>query len=143
MDPLTAVATLAGTAIGLGTLATGVWQYRRKVHLEIFRVYADKYNAILTPEIYEIWLDAIRGERTHWGNLTPAMIMYLNLIWEELFLARDGAIPRRLWGVWLPEIKKVLSSEFAKVVLESCEFHFPPELTCGSALEHDGILVEH
>lgn len=142
MEPLTTVTTLAGTVVGLGTLATGVWQYRRKVHLEIFRVYADKYNAILTPEIYEIWLDAIRGERIHWGKLTPTMIMYLNLIWEELFLAYDGAIPRRLWRVWLPEIKHVLSSDFAKVVLESCDFHFPPELTSGSALAHDRILVE-
>ena len=49
MNKITIVTSMVGTVIGVGTLATGVWQYRRKIHLEIFRTYADRYNAIHFP----------------------------------------------------------------------------------------------
>ena len=133
MDEITTVTTVVGSAVAVATFANAVWQYRRKVHLEIFRTYADRYNAILTPSVYEKWLAALQGERDHWTELQPTMIQYLNLIWEEFFLSRDGVIPRRLWRLWVPEIKRVLSSEFARAVLEDYEFHFPHELTDSSA----------
>jgi len=37
-------------AFAATSVAVGVWQYRRTVHRDIFRVYADKYNSILKPE---------------------------------------------------------------------------------------------
>ena len=134
MDGITTATTVVGSAVAVATFANAVWQYRRKVHLEIFRTYADRYNAILTPDVYEKWLAALQGERDHWTELQPTMIQYLNLIWEEFFLSRDGVIPRRLWRLWVPEIKRVLSSEFARTVLEDYEFHFPHELTDSSAV---------
>lgn len=129
MEPLKTITAMIGTIVALATFANAAWQFRRKVHLEIFRKYADKYNEILTPAIYEKWLGAIQGDRSHWSELTPTMIMYLNLVWEERFLVADGAIPKRLWNLWLPEIERVISSEFARVVLENYDFHFPSELT--------------
>src|ERR1039458_4530515 len=111
MDRVIALTTIVGSLIAVATLVNAVWQYRRKVHLEIFRTYADRYNAILTPDIYEKWVGALRGDRDHWVELNPTMIRYLNLIWEEFFLSRDGLIPGRLWRLWSPEIRRVLSSE--------------------------------
>jgi hypothetical protein len=133
MDRITSITTIAGSAITVATFANAVWQYRRKVHLEIFRTYADRYNAVITSDIYGKWLAALKGNQDYWIDLTPTMINYLNLIWEEFFLLRDGVIHRRLWRLWLPEIRRVLSSEFAWTVLRTYDFHFPPELTCGSS----------
>lgn len=111
--------------IGMATLANVVWEYRRKLHLEIFRTYADKYNSILTPEIYGKWQAALKGDQQHWTELNFTMIKYLNLIWEEFYLSRERVIPRRLWRIWLPEIDRVLATEFAKTMMKANDFHFP------------------
>jgi hypothetical protein len=37
-------------------------------------MYADRYNAILTPDIYEKWVGAIKGDRDHWIELNSTMI---------------------------------------------------------------------
>lgn len=42
MDKITFVTTIVGSVVAIATLVNAVWQYRRKVHLEIFRIYADK-----------------------------------------------------------------------------------------------------
>jgi hypothetical protein len=134
MDRVTTITTIIGSVVAVATFANAVWQYRRKVHLEIFRTYADRYNAILTPDIYDKWVSAIKGDHSHWTELNPTMIRYLNLIWEEFYLSRDGVIPSRLWRLWVPEINRVLSSEFARSVLETHDFHFPAKLTCRTAV---------
>jgi hypothetical protein len=95
-------------------------------------MYPDRYNAILTPDIYEKWVGAIKGNLDHWIELNSTMIRYLNLIWEEYYLSRDGLIPKRLLQLWLPEMDRVLSSEFAKSVAKAYDFHFQDELTSGS-----------
>ena len=97
MDKVTTLATVVGSLVAVATFVNAVRQYRRKVHLEIFRMYADRYNQILTPDIYEKWVVAIKGNRGHWIELNPTMIRYLNLIWEEYYLSRDKLIPHRLW----------------------------------------------
>jgi len=126
------IAVLA-VAVSAASIAIAVYQYRRTVHRDIFRVYADKYDAILQPEIYPQWQKALAGDNTHWERLTPVMIAYLNLIWEECYLAGDRVIPKQLWELWRPEIQRVLRSDFAKQIMNTCDFHFPEELTCGSA----------
>jgi hypothetical protein len=129
MDKITLLTAMVGSVIGVGTLANAVWQYRRKVHLEIFRTYADRYNAILPPDVYGKWVRAVSGDRELWAELNPIMIQYLNLVWEESYLAQDGAIPGRLWRIWLPEITAVLSSDFARNAANTYGFHFPVALT--------------
>ncbi len=119
-------------AVAATSVAIGVWQYRRTVHRDIFRVYADKYNTILQPAIYDDWQAALHGDSTKWQSLTPTMVAYLNLIWEECFLARERVIPRSLWRLWAPEIRRVFCSQFAQDVISRYEFHFPENLTCGS-----------
>jgi hypothetical protein len=131
MQKITALTAILGTAIAIATLVNAVWQYRRKVHLEIFRTYADKYNAILPSDIYGKWVRAVRGEQGLWAELNPTLIQYLNLVWEEFYLSQDGAIPRRLWRIWLPEITHVLSSDFARNAATIYDFHFPVDLTAG------------
>ena len=133
MTNITTIATLAGIALGVASLVNAAWQFRRSVHLNIFRTYADKYNLILTPNVYPKWQSALNGDQANWVELTPTMISYLNLIWEECYLARDRVIPRRLWCLWLPEIRQVLCSEFAQNIIETYHFHFPGSLSCGSS----------
>ncbi len=132
MDTITTITTVIGSTVAVATLANGVRQYRRKVHLEIFHIYADRYNAIVTPEIYPMWQGALSGDQDHWSEMTPTMIKYLNLVWEEFYLSRDGVIPRRLWRLWSPEIHRVLASDFARNTMKAHDFHFSRELTCDS-----------
>jgi hypothetical protein len=129
MDKITLLTAMVGSVVAVGTLANAVWQYRRKVHLEIFRTYADKYNAILPPHVYGKWVRALNGDRELWEELNPTMIQYLNLVWEESYMSLDGAIPGRLWRIWLPEITVVLSSDFARHAAKTYGFHFPIALT--------------
>jgi hypothetical protein len=124
MDTLASITTIVGAAVGLATLANTAWQYRRKVQLEIFRTYADRYNAIIPPEIYAKWDAAIKGEQQYWTDLEPTMIKYLNLILEETFLLKEGVINRRLWRLWLPDICRVVSSDFANTVGKANTFDF-------------------
>src|SRR5258708_32932074 len=131
MDKITLLTAMVGTVVGIGTLANAVWQYRRKVHLEIFRTYADKYNAILSLDVYGKWVRALNGDQELWTELNPTMVQYLNLVWEEFYLSQDGAIPGRLWRIWLPEIAAVLSSDFARNAAKTYDFHFPVALTSG------------
>jgi hypothetical protein len=131
MDKFTFATTVVGSMVAIGTLVNAVWQYRRKVHLEIFRTYADKYNAILSPDIYGKWVSALRGNRELWEEMNPIMIRYLNLVWEESYLSQNRAIPRGLWRIWLPEITEVLSSDFARHAARTYGFHFPIALSSG------------
>jgi len=117
-------------AVAAAAVAVSAWQYRRTVHRETFRVYADKYNSILKPEIYREWLEALNGDQAKWDRMRPTMIAYLNLVWEEQFLASDRTIPRHLWKLWRPEIRTVLCTEFARQVSKECQFHFPENLLC-------------
>jgi hypothetical protein len=135
MISITNLVTVLGVAIGATSIAIAVYQYRRTVHRDIFRVYADKYDSILQPEIYPLWQEALAGDDKHWERLTPVMIAYLNLIWEECYLVSDGVIPNQLWDLWWPEIQKVLCSDFARQIIRNCDFHFPENLTRGSRLE--------
>lgn len=132
MDKVTVITTIVGSIVAVASLASAVLQYRRKVHLEIFREYSDRYNEIITPEILCAWQAALRGDQARWPELTQTMVKYLNLVWEEFYLSREGVIPRRLWRIWLPGIRHVLSSDFAIDTMKKYDFHFASELTCGT-----------
>jgi hypothetical protein len=129
MTLITTIATIITTIIALAAFVAGICQYRRSVNIKIFRTYADKYNEIITAEKYDKWQAALAGEKDDWAELTPTMIEYLNLIWEEFFLHKIGIMPWNLWRLWLPEIKSVLATEFAKETIDKYEFHFPNDLT--------------
>jgi len=126
---LVTITAIVGTIISVATFVVGISQYRRSVHMNIFRTYADKYNSIVTPEIYDKWQDALRGTKDNWEELTPYMIQYLNLIWEEVFLYKSNVIPHRLWKIWLPEIQAILMSDFARAIIKKYDFHFPERLS--------------
>jgi hypothetical protein len=143
MRNISSLATIIGSFVAVATLVNGFWQYRRKIHLEIFRAYADRYNAILTPDIYEKWIRAIEGRHEDWEELRPTMIRYLNLVWEEFYLAKGGLIPARLWQLWLPEISRVLSSEYARSIAKTHEFHFPAEFDCRTKSLRSRITPVH
>lgn len=125
----TTITTVIATLIAVSTFFVGVYQYRRSVHMNIFRTYADKYNSIVTPDIYDKWQSAIGGDQEHWNELNSQMVQYLNLIWEEFFLFKSRVIPGKLWRLWLPEIQKVLATDFAQKTMEKYHFHFPEDIT--------------
>ena len=55
------ITAVIGTTIAVITFIVGVFQYRRTVHMNIFRTYADKYNSIVTADIYDKWQSALNG----------------------------------------------------------------------------------
>ena len=81
---LTTLTTIITSMVAVVGFLFGVYQYRRNLQLSAFRVYADKYNSILTPDIYEKWSNALCGDKENWKELAPTMIAYLNLVWEGL-----------------------------------------------------------
>src|SRR5437867_1043216 len=122
---LTIITGVLSAVVAVAAFSFGIYQYRRSVHINIFRTYADKYNSIITPEKYEKWQAALSGKQEHWPELTPAMIQYLNLVWEECFLLEKKILPRYLWRHWLPEIRQIMSTEFARSTMEKYYFHYP------------------
>jgi hypothetical protein len=125
---LTTLTAVISCIVGVGGFVFGLYQYRRKLQLDAFRVYADKYNSILTPAIYEKWSRALCGDEEKWEELTPTMIAYLNLIWEEAYLVRYRVISKTLWRIWEKEIRKNINTAFAKHIIEKYKYHFPPDL---------------
>lgn len=118
------IATLAvaGTFFGL---AKGLWEFRRKTDLEMFRAYTEKYNKIIIPEIHDKWNKACKShDPEDWKGLDHVAIAFLNLVWEEIYLHKTGVIRRNIWQIWLPEIKTVLQTKFAAKMMHRHEFEF-------------------
>ena len=126
---ITDIAAILGGIAALGGLAAGVWEYRRKIDLKIFREYTEKYNKIITPEISEKWYKACTSDDPkNWEGLDLIAIAYLNLVWEEIYLHQTGMIRCNLWKIWWPEIESVLRTKFAGVMIKKHGFHQLKEL---------------
>jgi hypothetical protein len=126
----TSLTAIISSIVAVVGFLFGVYQYRRNLQLSAFRVYADKYNSILTPDIYEKWSNALRpdGDKENRKELAPTMLAYLNLVWEEMYLVRNGVISKVLWRIWEPEIREIVNTDFAKDVIEQYHYHLPHEL---------------
>lgn len=102
------------------------WTYINNKRLEIFQEYIDKYNAIITPQDLKWWIMALQGESIPEDKVDQyevKMIEYLNLVWEEYHLMSRKLISKKLWQAWEPNIKQVLSSEFAQEVIKKYDFY--------------------
>jgi hypothetical protein len=121
---IVAIIGVAGTFAGL---AKGLWEFRRKTDLEIFRVYTEKYNNIIKPENYRKWqsaLDSNSVENLKDEEMEIVMIKFLNLAWEEVYLHKTGVLRCNIWKVWYPELKLVLHKKFAKEMMKRHRFEF-------------------
>jgi hypothetical protein len=125
---LTTLTTIVSSIVAVGAFIFGVYQYRRNLQLSAFRVYADKYNSILKPDIYEKWSSALHGHKENWEELAPTMIAYLNLVWEEMYLVEHGVISKVLWRIWEPEIQEIINTPFASHVIEKYHYQLPRDL---------------
>jgi hypothetical protein len=125
---LTTLTTIITSMVAVVGFLFGVYQYRRNLQLSAFRVYADKYNSILTPDIYAKWSNALRGDKENWKELAPTMIAYLNLVWEEMYLVQNGVISKVLWRIWEPEIREIINTDFARHVIKQYQYHLPRDL---------------
>ena len=106
----------------------GYWTYLKSKRLEIFRTYTEKYNSIICSEVLADWQNALDGDKEMAEKLENKMVEYLNLVWEEHHLYEERLIPRNLWELWRPEIRRVLSSDFAQTIITKYEFHFTENL---------------
>jgi len=143
---ITDIAAILGGIAALGGLAAGVWEYRRKIDLKIFREYTEKYNKIITPEISEKWNKACKSdEPKDWEelDLNLTAIAYLNLAWEEVYLHRSGMIRCNLWKIWWPEIESVLQTKFAKKMIEKHGFYHLNGLAKGEIKPPKKCEVRH
>jgi len=116
------VAILGGLA-GIGGLIAGIWEFRRRTDLEIFRTYSEKYNKIITPDIHDKWNRACESsDPKDWEGLDEIAIAYLNLVWEETYLNQTGTLQGKIWEIWLKEINEVCKTPFAKKMMKDHRF---------------------
>jgi len=115
IENLIAILGLIGGAI---SLFVSVGQYVKSKQIEIFSTYVEKYNAIVKPEIYDKWYEAVfRDNEEYWEELKPVMIAYLNLVWEEVHLREKDLISSQTWKIWKKEILRIIRSRFAREIL--------------------------
>ena len=104
------VAGIISSFAAAGSVMFGVYQYRQTVQMSTYRTYADKYNSLLKVDDYDKWLAALSGKDEYWAELTPTMIAYLNLVWEEVYLTQSGIISKKLWRIWRPEVIRTIDT---------------------------------
>jgi hypothetical protein len=111
----------------------GVWQYFHSKSLDVFDRYCEKYNRIVTPEIWDDWTKALKqwplddktpGNKVLIQQLERAMLAYLNLVWEEFYLHDEGLIRKGAWKAWRSCIDKTIHTDFACSVLMKYCNHF-------------------
>ncbi len=110
----------------LGVWAT-CWTYISNKRLDVFQLYVDKFNEIITPDDIEWWRlamknDPVPKEQCHQCEIK--MLRYLNLVWEEHFLYSERMISERLWKLWKPNIIFVLNTDLCKKVFVQHEDEF-------------------
>jgi hypothetical protein len=71
---------------------------------------------------------ALCGDEENWKELTPTMIKYLHLIWEEVYLVRNGVISNTLWRIWEQELRTNINTDFARHIIKQHNYHFPSDL---------------
>lgn len=126
MNSLIAFLGLAGTLIGVWL---SYWTYLNGKRLEIFQIYVQKFNAIITPDDLHWWSKAMNNEALPAENMATyevKMLCYLNLMWEEFFLYREGMISKRLWKLWQPNICFALKTDLCRQVFDQYEHSFGP-----------------
>lgn len=121
---------IVGMAAGLVGIWMTYWNYVSSKRLEIFQVYTEKFNAIITPEDTQWWSMAMRDEpipAALQNHAEHKMLQYLNLVWEEFYLHSERLISRKLWQLWLPNVVFVLNTEFCQQVFTQHEQEFGPK----------------
>ena len=122
---ITDTATILGGIAAVAGFCFGLWEFRRKTDLKLFRTYTEKYNQIITPEMHDRWNRACNSnDPKDWKDLDHVAIAFFNLVWEEIYLHRAGLLRDNIWKIWKPEIESVLQTDFAEVMMEKHQFTF-------------------
>ena len=122
---ITDIAAILGGIAAIAGLAFGLWEFRRKTDLEMFRAYTEKYNKIITPEIHDKWNKACNSENPkEWEGLDHIAIAFLNLVWEEIYLHKTGVLRNKIWKIWFKEINEVCTKPFAEEMMAKHRFKF-------------------
>ncbi|MCV6589088.1 MAG: hypothetical protein OIF57_08675 [Marinobacterium sp.] len=114
----------------------GIWiswfTYLNGKRMEVFQMYVDKFDRVITSEDISWWSHLIDT-----GNLPEdasdyheaKMLQYLNLVWEEYYLYKQGMISSKLWNIWEPGIVEVIKTDFAQNVFKKYNKGFGPSFS--------------
>jgi hypothetical protein len=105
------------------------WTYIQNKRFEIFQIYSEKYNAIISPEDIEWWTQVLNNNHIPQDKSCEyKMLEYFNLASEEYYLYKTKMIGAKLWEIWKPNIKGILSTKFAHRVRDKYQIKIPKEL---------------
>jgi hypothetical protein len=122
---ITDIAAILGGIAAIAGLVFGLWEFRRKTDLEMFRAHTEKYNKIITPEIHDKWNKACNSKNPkEWEGLDHIAIAFLNLVWEEIYLHKIGVLRNKIWKIWFKEINAVCTKPFAEEMMDKYHFQF-------------------
>lgn len=117
---------LAGILVGA---SMSYWTYIQNKRFEIFQIYSEKYNAIISPEDIEWWTQVLNNNHVPKDKSCEyKMLQYFNLASEEYYLYKTKMIGKKLWEIWKPNIEGILNTEFAHRVRDKYQIQIPKEL---------------
>ncbi len=126
MDQLVTVIGLIGIFAGVWMM---YWSYLSAKRLELFQIYIDKFNNIITPDDMKWWSQAMNSEAIRPERIPEyeiKMLRYLNLVWEEYFLYSERMISKKLWSLWEPNICFVIKTDLCRQVFDKYQTSFGP-----------------
>jgi hypothetical protein len=107
------IATVISLLLTTAALVFGIWSFYRQMNCQIYLKYTGRYEKIIGSLPAGALESRLRlGETLPQRSeaLSICILKYLNLCSEEFFLYRNGFLSKKIWWVWEPEIKRMLSS---------------------------------
>jgi len=107
------VGTMISVIIGVLGLALGIRTYRRQTNAQLFLEYTRRYEEIMgdiPPESLQIRFEFEMKEPGESARLKLAILRYLNMTSEELYLWKRGYLADDVWQIWAKEVRRILRS---------------------------------
>lgn len=111
------------TLVSLIFAALALWQnsenqrrqseYQRKQwNFNAFTYYTERYEQIMSsfPDDSYILRFQLDQQVPQTDTLSLSALKYLNMTSEEYYLLKDGYLDKKVWEIWLPEIRRTLKT---------------------------------
>jgi hypothetical protein len=110
---LNSSATLLAAAIAVAGLVWAVHSYRKQMNAQLFLAFVTRYEVIMQSfpaAALESRLQLLGPPPPESEGLSLAILRYLNLCSEELYLHANGYLADDIWRIWEAELRRTLCS---------------------------------
>jgi hypothetical protein len=118
------------TPVPLVFAAISLWQsskyQKRQSNFNAFTHYTKQYEQIMSsfPEDTYMLRFEIDQRTPQMQGLRLSALRYLNMTSEEYYLLKNGYLDRKVWNIWLPEIKRTLKTPLFVLQWQSLRHEF-------------------